>query len=227
MKVFIVLLPLALAVDPSSVVSTLNLLFSEISGRDSSVYTLISALAPDNATETYDPLMVLLLNNTFTGISLHCFEVNSSVPTIMNHTVPTTYLEPGGVGSITRVLLTYLNVTEISVPDFQINKQEIPELNIYLYSSKVLVNETAYQIDAVVIENSTSYYVSSVKPIEVSRYVVEAESRVNSIISSMLIGVIVTFVGLCIFFKRNHRLPYTIKEEARNSFNMEIVKNSS
>ena len=91
----------------------------------------------------------------------------------------------------------------------------------------MLVNETSYKVDEVVVGNFTDYYVSSVKRVEVSRYIVGAYSRVKSILASMLLGVIVTFVGLCIFFKRNQRLPFTAKEEARSSFNMESVKNSS
>ena len=224
-----VLFPLALAVDPTLVVSTLNWFFSDISRTDTTLYTLVSALAPENSTEVYDPSMVLVLNNTFKGISLHCFEVNSSspYPNILNHTVPTSYLEPGGVDSITKALLSFLNLSEISVPDFQVYKQEITELNISLYSAEVLVNETSYKVDEVVVGNFTDYYVSSVKRVEVSRYIVGAYSRVKSILASMLLGVIVTFVGLCIFFKRNQRLPFTAKEEARSSFNMESVKNSS
>lgn len=227
MNAFLVLLPIVFAVDPQLVVNTLNLFYSEISASDVDLYSLISALHPESTSSLYDEQMVLLLNNTYKGLSLHCFSVNSSdpYPNILSHSVPAYIDDPEAASIISNALLSYLNLSEVSLTNLFIKRQQIAELNIFLYSADVLFNGSEYRIDAIVNGNLTNYYINANKHLEVSEYVVGAESRVKSIIVSMFLGIIVTFVGLCVFFKRNQRLPFTAKDEARSSLNIEHVRN--
>ena len=133
MKILILLIPIVISVDPLLVVDTLNYFYSEISGNNATLYSLISSLYPANFSLEYDPEMILLLNNTYKGLSLHCLEVNSSktYPTIIKHTVPEFKFDSAAVNYISEALLNYLN-SDLSVPLFSVFTQNITKEDIFV-----------------------------------------------------------------------------------------------
>ena len=229
MKALMLLLPIVFSVDPSLVVSTLNFFYSEISGSDTALYSLVSSLYPQNSSSEYDPCQVLLLNNTFKGLSLHTFELNASspYPNIINHTVPQYNLDSSADSLISKALLSYLKATEITLSQSKIFKQEIPALNIFFYQTRLVFNNSEYVISVLKQENTTTQYITQQNVFEIPIFVQLVHSKVQNIIVAMCLGVLLTFFGLCAFYKKNQRLPFTTKDEARTGFNMENIKNST
>jgi hypothetical protein len=225
-KVFFLLFSIVLSVEPNVVVSTLNSLYSEVTGSETSLYGLVLPILPLNSSSPYDPEMILLLNNTYTGLSLHLLEVKSSenYAKILQHHRPEPNPTLLGSNYISEALMQHLNLSEISIKTPEVYKQNITDIS--LYSSNVVINQTQYNVYALIRTNYTVYYVDTHTTFPVPLFILPYVSRVRSIIVAMVLGIVLTFTVLYAFFKNYQRLPFIVKEEARTGFNMENIKSS-
>ncbi|OMJ90584.1 hypothetical protein SteCoe_6975 [Stentor coeruleus] len=222
----LIFIPLVLSIDSESAVKILNTLYEQISGDNIPLYTLIKTLRIEDPSISNQSEMILLLNNTYKGISLHGFELDYINPVqFRSHQEYDKIKDPLGNNFIQEALANYLDDENISLPSLETYKQNAS--GFILYKSEAKVKKKIYSIDILINSDDKEYFIKEKEIIEVYAIVLQEDSMRVIIIVSIISGLIFAFIGLCLFYKKYERLPFTGKDEARSNLNMDSVKAST
>lgn len=219
------IIPLVLSIDSETVVKTLNNLYEQITGDNIPLYTLMKTLRIEDSSISNHPEMILLLNSTYKGISLHGFELDYINPVpFHSHREYEKVKDSLGNYFIQEALANSLDDEKISFPFLETLKQNAS--GFVLYKSEVELKGKIYSIDILINGGEQEEFIKEREVIEVYATILQEDSQRAIIIISIVLGLVFAFAGLCLFYKKYERLPFTGKDDARSNLNMDSVKAS-
>lgn len=205
---FLLTFVFVVGLEPKQVVEHLNQEYSKVSGNSKSLFNLVKTVSWKDLGDRGGMQGSLLLNNTYKGLALHEFQAleDDGKVSIVHHSVPSSKPDPLGIEYIEKALLDYLKVLEIQLDSLEVTKMNTSDS--MLYSANVEIKSSEYLV-SVLIQNETSFeYISDSPILIIPKTVIKENLKVSGIIISGILGFVLTFIGLCLYYKRYSGLPF-------------------